>query len=117
MKKWTRWQDWVAVVAGLYAALATLWTTPAGASLILMLVFGILLVASGVWNLAQPGMVVTEWVQLALGVLLFISPWIGFYAAQTGVAWTSWIAGAVALIVSALAIQPSSRVHHEAIAH
>lgn len=117
MKKWTRWQDWVAVAAGLYAALSTLWTAAAGASLALMLILGILLIISGLWNLAMPGMVAMEWVQVALGVLLFISPWIGVYATQMGVAWTSWICGIVAVVVALLAVQPSTRMHHQPISH
>jgi hypothetical protein len=117
MKKWTRWQDWVAVAVGLYVALSTLWVAPAGASIALMLVLGILLIASGVWNLARPGMVAMEWVQGAFGVLLFISPWVGMYSTQTGAAWTSWICGVIAIVVAALAIQPSSRTHHQSVTH
>ncbi len=53
MKKWTRWQDWVTVVAGLYAALSVIWT------------------------MAMPVTPVMEWVQAAFGALLFLSPWLG----------------------------------------
>ena len=111
MKKWTRWQDWVTVVAGLYAALSVLWTTAAGSSTALMVVLGIALIISGVINLAMPGTPAMEWVQAALGALLFLSPWLGGYAMQTGVAWTSWITGLVALVVTAMAIKPSTEEH------
>jgi UPF0716 family protein affecting phage T7 exclusion len=117
MKKWTRWQDWVAVAAGLYVALATLWTASAGASVALMLVLGVLLVIAGLWSLAMPGMVTMEWIHGVLGVLLFISPWVGVYATQMGAAWTSWICGVVAVVVALLAVQPSMKVHHQAIPH
>lgn len=115
MKKWTRWQDWVAVVVGLYAALSTLWTKQAGMSTALMVVFGVLLIASGLINLAAPGMPAVEWAQAVVALLLFLSPWIGSYATQTGAAWTSWICGAVAVIVTAAAIKPSTEVHHHRI--
>lgn len=111
MKKWTRWQDWVTVVAGLYAALSVIWTTAAGSSAALMVVFGALLIVSGVINLAMPGTPVMEWVQAAFGALLFLSPWLGSYSMQAGVAWTSWIAGLVALVVTAMAIKPSTEEH------
>ncbi|TAM68627.1 MAG: hypothetical protein EPN48_11610 [Microbacteriaceae bacterium] len=117
MKKWTRWEDWVAVAAGLYAALATIWTAPAGASIALMLVLGVLLIIPGVWNLAMPGMMRMEWVQGVIGVLLFISPWAGVYFSSTAAAWTSWICGGVAIIVALLALQPTMRTHHKAIPH
>lgn len=120
MKMWTRWQDWVAVAAGLYAALATIWTTHAGASVALMLIFGILLIISGLVNLVRPGLVAIEWVQGVLGALLFISPWVGQYATAMNAAWTSWICGGVAIVVALLAVQPSMKMHHhhnEPIAH
>lgn len=117
MKKWTRWQDWVAVVVGLYAALSTLWTRQMGTSTALMVVFGILLIASGVINLARPETPAMEYGQALFGLLLFISPWLGAYATQTGAAWTSWICGAVALIVTAAAIKPSTEGHHHRIMH
>lgn len=117
MKKWTRWQDWVAIAAGLFTALSTIWVAPAGASVALMIVLGVLLIASGVVNLARPGMVSMEWVQGVLGVLLFISPWAGVYASAMGAAWTSWICGVIAVVVALLAMQPSMKMHHNAIPH
>jgi hypothetical protein len=51
-------------------------------------------------------------------VLLLVSPWIGGYAdAMTGAAWVSWIGGAVAIVVAALAIRPSMEAHRGAIPH
>jgi hypothetical protein len=118
MKKWTRWEDWVAVVVGLAVALSTLIVAPMGASVAMMVTLGVLLVISGLVNLAFPGMVAMEYVQGALGVLLLVSPWIGGYADTTaGAAWVSWIGGAVAIVVAALAIRPSMEAHRGAITH
>ena len=92
MKKWTRWEDWVAIAAGLAVALSTLFVPATGSSVAIMLV---------------------------LGVLLIISPWIGGYADPTtfGAAWMSWLCGAIVAVVAALAIRPSMRAHDEAITH
>ncbi len=117
MKKWTRWEDWVAVVVGLVTAISALVMAPVGASMTMMLVLGALLIISGLVNLAMPGLVAMEWVQLALGVLLFISPWIGGYANAAGPAWVSWICGAIAAIVAAVAVRPAMRTHREALPH
>lgn len=119
MKKWTRWEDWVAIAAGLVVAVSTLFLPAAGASVAIMVTLGALLVISGLVNLAWPGMVAMEYVQGALGLLLIISPWVGGYADATtfGPAWMSWIGGAVVVIVAALAIRPSMRAHHDAITH
>ncbi|MFQ4148514.1 SPW repeat protein [Arthrobacter sp. LAPM80] len=114
MKRWNRWQDYVAVVAGLYAALSTMWTTQQGSSMVMMIGAGALLVVAGVWNLMSPGQPVGEWVQMVLGALLFVSPWIAGYTAHTGATWTSWIAGGVALIAAVMALQPSMHTHAEA---
>jgi hypothetical protein len=112
MKKWNRWQDWVAVAVGLITALSPLWTTQMGASTALMVIFGVLLIVSGLINLAMPGMPVVEWAQIVVGLLLFISPWLGGYTAASGAAWTSWIGGAIAVIVTAIAIRPSMEISH-----
>jgi hypothetical protein len=114
MKRWVRWEDWVAGLAGLYTVLATLWTRQGGGSTVWMIVLGLLLVAAAVVDLAMPGQPGVEWAQLVVAVLLFLAPWFGGYADRTGAAWTSWIAGVIAAVVSALAIKPSmdERSHH-----
>ena len=117
MRKWTRWEDWVAVAVGAVAALSGIFMERQGASMVWMVVLGVLLVASGLVNLAMPGLVATEYVQLGLGVLLFIAPWIGGYASAMGPAWVSWIGGAVAAVVAALAIRPAMHTHDQAIPH
>lgn len=112
MKKWTRWEDYVAGICGLYAALSVFWTNQTGSSTALMLIFGILLIVSGVANLSMPGTPWLEYAQCALGVLLFISPWMGAYYDHMGAAWTSWIAGIIAAGVTAAAIKPAIDTHH-----
>lgn len=111
MKRWNRWQDYVAVIAGLLTVLSTLWTTQQSSSLVMMIGCGVLLMAAGVWNLLSPGQAVAEWVQMILGALLFVSPWVAGYTAHTGASWVSWIAGGVTLIAGVLALQPSMHDH------
>jgi len=113
VKKWYRWQDYATVAAGLFTAAAVLFTRQEGMATTLMLVLGGLLAVSGIINLAMPGTPVMEYVQAALAALLILSPWLGSYTSAAGAAWTSWIAGAVALVVTAAAIRPSTQVHHD----
>lgn len=118
MNKWTRWEDWVAVVVGLVAAVAALLMPPMGASMPWMLIVGILLIVAGVMNLAMPGMVAMEYVQLALGAVLFVAPWLGGYADMSSTAaWICWIGGAVAVIVAALAVRPAMHMHDRSLPH
>jgi hypothetical protein len=112
VKKWYRWQDYVAVAAGLFTAVAVLFTRQENMSTTLMLVFGGLLVVSGIINLAMPGTPVMEYAQAVIAAVVILSPWLGSYTGATGAAWTSWIAGAVALVVTAVAIKPSTDAHH-----
>lgn len=115
MKKSTRWQDWTAIAAGAYAALSVLWTSQGGSSTALMVILGVLLVAAGVTNLAMPGMPAAEWAQAVFAVVLLLAPWLGGFTSMTGAAWSAWIPGAVALVVTAFAIKPSTeeyRHHH-----
>ena len=81
----------------------------------LMIILGVVIAASGLVNLATPGTPWVEWVQLILGAALIVSPWVGSYTAHTGASWTSWIAGAVVVVVTAFAIKPSSDAHHHAV--
>jgi hypothetical protein len=113
VKQWNRWQDWVTVAAGLFTAAAVLFTRQEAMSTTLMLAFGGLLAVNGIINLAMPGMPVMEWVQAVLAAGLVLAPWLGTYTSATGAAWTSWIAGAAALVVTAAAIKPSTAIRHD----
>jgi hypothetical protein len=118
MKAWTRWQDWVVGVAGLYALLSPIWTTTGRTEMITLIVLGALLVLASLWSLAQPGAVSSEYVHAGLGVLLFISPWVlGYFTTYLEASWTAWVVGAIALVLGLLAVPVSSKAHHAAVGH
>ncbi|MGQ0773425.1 MAG: SPW repeat protein [Pseudonocardiales bacterium] len=113
-KQWTRWQDWGAVVLGVVAGLSVLWwgLNTADNALWSLLAFGVLLLASGLWSLAMPDSVASEYVHVALGALLFISPWVLSYSDLNGAAWTSWVLGVLAVVIGASAIPVATAAHH-----
>lgn len=114
MKRWRRWEDYVALAAGLLTVLAALtWASAAGASMALMLVFGGLMIVTGILNLSMPSTPWLEYVQFGVGVLLFLSPWIGMYAASASASWTSWTLGIVAAAVTAAAFKPVQNARHQ----
>ena len=122
MKRWRRWEDYVALAAGLLTVLAALtWTSATGTSLTLMLAFGGLLIVTGLLNLSMPSTPWLEYTQFGAGVLLFLSPWIGAYAASglqsvASASWTSWILGLLAAAVTAAAFRPVQNArHHRAV--
>jgi hypothetical protein len=106
---WTRWQDWGAVVIGLLTALSPLVTANDTASLWTRVVFGVLLAAAGLWSLSQPESVASEYVHIALGVLLFLAPWVMRYSNLTWAAWTSWVAGVLAVAVGVAALPAANQ--------
>ena len=112
MQKWTRWQDWVALAAGLAAALSPLVTDTTTSATWTMVVLGVLIIAASVYSLAMPGDVISEGSHAVLGALLVISPWVMGFADMEGLAWTAWIAGAVTLVVGALGLPVANRLHH-----
>jgi uncharacterized membrane protein HdeD (DUF308 family) len=115
MKRWTRWQDWVVVAAGLFAMIAPLWASTEDRATWTLLVLGGLMAVSGVWSLAMPGAVGAEWTHIALGVLMGISPWVMGFTHLMELSWTAWITGVVSIVMGALALPESRTVHRGAV--
>jgi hypothetical protein len=82
-----------------------------------MVVLGALIALDGLVSLAMPGMVYGEGIQIALGVLLFIAPWVLRYTAFTGAAWTSGLAVVLTGIAGAAAMPVANAVHRTAGQH
>jgi SPW repeat len=111
MRKWSRWQDWVVLVAGVYAFLSPIWTPTveiAGGALV---VLGIIAALVALASLYMPDVPALEWTVAVLGALTFISPWVLGFAAITGAAWTAWIVGVVLVAAGLWALPESNRAH------
>ena len=114
MNRWARWQDWVALIAGVYAFLSPIWTTSVSKATTTLVILGIVTALVALWSLAAPGAVVSEWVVAILGVLFFIAPWVIGFSGVTGMAWTAWIVGVVTVVVGLWALPESNKIHHGA---
>jgi hypothetical protein len=113
MQKWTRWQDWLALVAGAYAALSPIWTATDNAATWTMVVLGVLTAAIALWSLAMPNDRISEYSLVLMGVLLIVSPWVMGFANIDEMALTAWIAGAVTAVSGVLGLpQVDQRMHH-----
>jgi uncharacterized membrane protein HdeD (DUF308 family) len=112
MQKWTRWQDYVALVVGVYAFLAPIWTETTTTATWALVVLGVVTAVVSLWSLAEPGSVASEWVHAVMGVLLFVSPWVMGFNGTDGIAWTAWIAGVITFVVG-LAALPASKDAHD----
>lgn len=116
MRSWTRWQDWVAVVAGAFAVLSPIWADTTDKATWTLVVLGAVTIAVALGSLAQPGMVAAEVVTAVMGVLLFVSPWVMGFHDVDGMAWTAWITGIVVFLAGLAAYPESNRVHRGMVA-
>jgi len=114
VRPWTRPYDWAEVVFGLVAVLSFIWMDNNNAAMWTMIILGGLIALDGLASLAMPGMVYGEAVQIVLGVLMFISPWVMSYTAFKGMSWSSWIIGALTIIVGAAGLQMAQAAHKTA---
>lgn len=89
-----RWQDWVTLVLGLWLIIAPLIafgdSTATGA--INSYIVGVIVAALSVWALAQPRSW-AEWINLAVGLWLIISPFTLGFANNTALMWNHIIVG------------------------
>jgi uncharacterized membrane protein HdeD (DUF308 family) len=116
-RAWARPHDWAEVVIGVVAALSPLWLSTDTTVMWTMVVLGALIALDGLVSLAMPGMVYGEGIQIALGVLLFIAPWVMGYTEFNGASWTSWIAGVLTVIAGAAAMPVANAAHRTAGQH
>jgi SPW repeat len=119
MRPWTRLQDFATLIAGAYAALSPIWVSTTGErdALWALIALGALLALASLVSLAMPGGVATEALTVLFGVLLFVAPWVLSYTGHAAASWTSWVVGAIAIVLADSAIPASNRAHRQAIQH
>ncbi|HJQ47282.1 MAG TPA: SPW repeat protein [Amycolatopsis sp.] len=116
-RAWTRPHDWAEVVLGVVAVLSFLWVNTDTTTKWTMIVLGALIALDGLVSLAMPGLIYGEGLQIVLGVLLFISPWVMTYTDMKGASWSSWIVGGLTILVGAAALQVANSAHRMAGQH
>ncbi|MCQ9163208.1 MULTISPECIES: SPW repeat protein [unclassified Arthrobacter] len=116
MKAWTRWQDWVTLGAGVVAAFAAFSSMSSVAGASALMVLGAAMVIAALISLAMPDLVVMEYVKVALGLLMIVSPWMFGFAAVSGTATTAWTLGLISLAASLwaapLSVEARQHTHH-----
>jgi hypothetical protein len=92
MSAWKHWQDWVIVVLGVLLFIAPLGTpfvfggVATATAAYTAYAIGVLIAAIGLFLLANPAKVVGEWIEVLLGVVLVVSPFLlGFPV------WSLWL--------------------------
>jgi hypothetical protein len=110
-RAWTRPHDWAEVVLGVVAVLSFLWVDTDNTTMWTMIVLGAVIAVDGLVSLAMPGLVYGEELQIVLGALLFISPWVMTYTNLTAASWSSWIIGGLTAIIGAAALPVANAEH------
>ena len=112
MRPSTRPQDAAVLIAGVYAALSPIWVSTTGerGAMWALIVLGALLAIAALVSLATPRVAATEWLAVLFGVLLFIAPWVLTYTDRTGVSWTSWVVGAIGVVLGGSTVAISNRM-------
>lgn len=64
---------------------------------------GILAAAAGIWTVGTASSTASESVQIILGAVLFLSPWVAGFVSAWAAAWTAWIIGAGLIIFALMA--------------
>ncbi|NGP06631.1 SPW repeat protein [Rhodococcus sp. 14C212] len=92
----------IALILGIVTMTASVWfdTTPVGSGVTLGL--GAIAAIYALWSLIARDPTKDHWSLSVVGLILFISPWIGQFAGD-GAAWTAWIAGALIMLVGGAA--------------
>lgn len=116
-RPWTRPHDWAEVAIGVVVALSPLWMTTDNTAMWSLVILGALVALDGLASLAMPGMVYGEGIQIVLGALLFISPWVMGYADFMGASWTAWIGGVLTVVAGAAAMPIAQATHRMAGQH
>ena len=120
MEKWTRWQVWLGLLAGAYAALAPAWTETDTTATRTMVVLGVVTVAVSLWSFATWEERFSEYALMILGVCLVASPWVMGFDNMSDIRLTAVIAGAVTIVAGILSVpqvEDRMHLHHGPIAH
>jgi uncharacterized membrane protein HdeD (DUF308 family) len=110
MKRWTHPQDFIALLAGIYAMLAPIWTETTAKTTWTMVVLGAVTALLSLADLVRPDLLATEGLTALMGLLFFIAPWVMGFSGLRAMSWTAWIIG-VAVAAVGLADLQMTRTH------
>jgi uncharacterized membrane protein len=116
---WRRWQDWAIVILGILLFIAPFAFQAAIGSTVAWTdyVAGVLLFIGGLWSLSSPTTRFTHWVEVVIGILLFIAPWVLAFTMLMALAWTAWIGGVLAVILAGWVLLSDRQPHQLAMQH
>ena len=102
MRSWTRWQSWLNIIVGIWLFISpwVLGTTSDAATAWNAWIIGAAIVVVALIALGTPASAAAPWINVVLGVWLFISPWVLRYTDVSDGATNAWVFGVVAVLVA-----------------
>jgi hypothetical protein len=106
MRAWTRWQDWINVVAGAWLFFSPWILVFTGSTVAAWnaWILGALVFIVALWSLGSPDSRGVLWFQALLGAWTFVAPWVLAFAVAAVPAWNAWILGAIVFILALWAL-------------
>ncbi len=100
----TRWASWINLILGAILFISpwysVTWFNRTSSWNAWILGICIMLVA--IWALASAAPSFVSWINVLLGIWVFIAPWVlGFAAASNLEAWSHWVIGAIVFLLAA----------------
>lgn len=115
MRPWGRWQDLIIALVGIWLFISPWVLTTTGSAeaawntwIVGAIIFVVALVA--LVALGTPSNPTADWVNVVLGVWLFISPWVLRYTGVKDGSWNAWIFGVSTVILALWAVQTRGEV-------
>lgn len=102
MKAWSRWQDWVNVVLGLWLFFSPWLLGVSGVESAARSgwILGVLIVAASLWALASPRSTYSEWCNSVLGLAALVAPWVVGFTDLGITVWSFFVSGLIVLVLS-----------------
>lgn len=100
--------DWANIVLGLWLIVAP-WVFGFAlrpAAMWSSVFLGLAVIGVAAWALTRPAHRGSEWMAVALGVLLFLAPWATGYSGLEAAAWDAWVVGLVVAVLAGLPRMP-----------
>ncbi len=98
--------DGIVVVLGAWLIVSAFVLFPGqlGLAMWIQVVLGVATIGFGLWGEVPTANATPEMVNVILGALIFLSPWLLSFAGITNAAWNAWIVGLAMVVLEAVAL-------------
>ena len=108
-----KWEDWMTLLLGAWLIIAPFALNLSGIARTSFFWFGGAIILMSIWAMLRSTSRAPEWLDLLIGVALFVSPWVLGFADQSTASWNAWIVGGLVALLSGIAIPDAARLENE----